>query len=650
MSRGVFRLAVIGFAAAMLASRAAASEADALAIEANIQARHLPFGTILDPINASTSSNQIVGYTRCGDSAIWTGHYLAAEAFRYNVTGAADALNNVKQAVSAINTLIQATAFNLLARCVVPLASPYAQGIESEEAPNGIHINQSAGYFWVGNTSRDQYLGVAFGLAVAYDLVNDAGVQSSISQVAWLLIGFLTGHDWNIVMPDGAISTTFLIRPDQILTLLQIGRHLNPGKFSTDYDIDKILLAVSVVAPISVDVANNDSYFKFNLDYISFYNLVRLESSDLKSIYMGAYDELRIATQSHQNAMFDLIDRALTGANAGRDAETVALLNARLQRPGRDNFVNLQTVVPVCSGSACNPIPVVLRPPDEYLWEESPFQVSGGGAGLIEGSGIDYILPYWMARYYGVVPAVDVQSSAAPTGAVAANSLASVFGSQYEPALAATTEAASGSPQNTLGGVTLTVTDSAGTARVAPLVYVSPGQINFVVPSGTAAGAAAFSITNGSSTPVTTTGMIQSVAPALFSMSGDGRGVAAAQAIQTTNTSPPVQTSVPVFQCTADSGCSAVPIALSSNGTISNNTMTLVLYGTGLRNRSALSNVTANVGGKNVPVAYAGAQPDYPGLDQVNLTLPASLSGSGTVNVILTVDGQTANVVTIDIQ
>ena len=68
------------------------SEADALAISANIQAKHLPFGTILDPIYASPTSDQIVGYTRCGDSALWTGAYLAAEAFRYNVTRSADAL------------------------------------------------------------------------------------------------------------------------------------------------------------------------------------------------------------------------------------------------------------------------------------------------------------------------------------------------------------------------------------------------------------------------------------------------------------------------------------------------------------------------------------------------------------------------------
>src|SRR5258708_39669545 len=77
-----------------------ASEPDALAISPNIQARHLPYGAIINPVFAAPDSDQIVSYTRCGDSAIWTGHYLAAEAFRYKVTGSADALANVKAAIA----------------------------------------------------------------------------------------------------------------------------------------------------------------------------------------------------------------------------------------------------------------------------------------------------------------------------------------------------------------------------------------------------------------------------------------------------------------------------------------------------------------------------------------------------------------------
>src|SRR5579885_2088985 len=83
-----------------------AAEADALAISANIQTRHVPFGTILDPFFADAQSDQILGYTHCADSAIWTGHYLAAEAFRYQVTQSSDALDNVTRAVAGIKSLL----------------------------------------------------------------------------------------------------------------------------------------------------------------------------------------------------------------------------------------------------------------------------------------------------------------------------------------------------------------------------------------------------------------------------------------------------------------------------------------------------------------------------------------------------------------
>jgi len=640
MHRKLLTRAAAGFAIAALVIPADASEANALAISANIQATHVPYGTVLDPIFAGPASNQIAGYTRCGDSAIWTGHYLAAEAFRYQVTQSPAALANVRQAIAGIKSLLDVTGTNLLARGLVPLNSPYAAGIQSEEAANGIYTNSSAGYFWVGNTSRDQYMGVIFGLGVAYDMVNDAGVQTSISQITARLVQFLEGHAWTIVMPDGNVSTTFVIRPDEILTLLQVGQHVNPSAFSTDYEINRVLLAAGVLAPIDVDVASDSSYFKFNLDYISFYNLIRLESGSSKSVYQAAYQVLRGATASHQNAMFDLIDRGLNGPNAIRDAEAAALLNEWLQRPSRDNPVNLNGVVPVCGSQACQPVPVGLRPPDEYLWEESPFQLAGGGSGIIETAGVDYILQYWMARYYGVVPPIAVQSAAAPNPAVTPESIASIYGSTLATA---TQQSNTQPPPQSLGGATLTVTDSAGTARVAPLMYVSPSQINFVVPSGSAPGPATFTIANGNAS-ASTTGTIQSVAPTLFSMSGDGRGVAAANAMEVSAANPQLQSPVSVFQCAA-SGCVPTPIQLSASATVY-----LILYGTGIRNRSSLASVTANIGGTNVPVLYAGAQPSFDGLDQMNLTLPLSLSGSGEVNIVLTVDGQTANVVAINIQ
>src|SRR5262249_43712237 len=134
------KYSVVVLALALLLSMPAfGSERDAIAISENIQLRHLPHGTILDPVFAAPESDEIVGYAHGGDSALWTGHYLAAESFRYRVTASPEALANVKTALAGIRSLVDVTRTNLLARCLIPVGSRYAQAILDEENRHGIY-------------------------------------------------------------------------------------------------------------------------------------------------------------------------------------------------------------------------------------------------------------------------------------------------------------------------------------------------------------------------------------------------------------------------------------------------------------------------------------------------------------------------------
>ena len=99
-----------------------------------------------------------------------------------------------------------------------------------------------------------------------------------------------------------------------------------------------------------------------------------------------------------------MVDRGLKGAEATRDAETRDLLSLWLTRPRRDYYVDLSGQYAACgTNQSCTVIPVDQRPTTDFLWQRSPFLLFGGGQGTIETAGIDYIVPYWMARYYGVV-------------------------------------------------------------------------------------------------------------------------------------------------------------------------------------------------------------------------------------------------------
>src|SRR5206468_3313045 len=122
--------------------------------------------------------------------------------------------------------------------------------------------------------------------------------------------------------------------------------------------------------------------------------------------------------------------------------------------------------------------------------------------------------------------------------------------------------------------------DSAGVLRLAPLFYVGPTQINYLVPAATAGGPATVTVYSASGTTALGTVQIAAVAPGIFFVPPGS--IAAATAIRVTPEG--TQLPVAVVQCST-SGCTTVPIDLS------NDPVFLTLYGTGIRKRSSLANV-----------------------------------------------------------
>jgi len=397
-------------------------EQKAVEISENIQQQHTPFRTILDPHYENPGSTVLRSYARVGDSAIWTGHYLAAEAFRYKVTTSTQALDNLQRTLEGLRSLVEITATGLLSRCLFPEDWEFAAAAVSEECRHGIWRGALNGnkYLWVGNTSRDQYSGVFFGLGTAYDLVDNNDFRDSIRTLVTQLLEYLVEHLWTVAMPNGAldecpgrpISTTFIGRPEQQLNFLQIGRHVNPERFDGEYRQFRLFFAAFTFSQLALEALDtHGSYFKFNLAAINLFNLIRLEESRSRYLrhYRHAYSIFRDAVRSHGNAHFNMIDRALNGPDSARDQETIVLLDEWLRRPDDDQFIDLRqppsnyTACPPPDDRGCKVIPVAERVRTDFLWQRSPFLLFGGGDGTIKGSGIDFILPYWMARHFGVL-------------------------------------------------------------------------------------------------------------------------------------------------------------------------------------------------------------------------------------------------------
>ncbi|MGD0364355.1 MAG: IPT/TIG domain-containing protein [Bryobacteraceae bacterium] len=298
-----------------------------------------------------------------------------------------------------------------------------------------------------------------------------------------------------------------------------------------------------------------------------------------------------------------------------------------------------------------NPLVASTTIPDLHLTSGSPASQAGtviGGLGVfgIDNTSRDHdglprpaipaIGAYELPPNTAATPLTVKSATVGQIEPFAPDSIVSAYGAN----LAAGTAQATLPLATALDGTTVTLTDSQGTARVALLFYVSPAQINWEIPDGTASGVATVTIANTNGTKQTGTLQIGAVSPGLFELNNSGLAAAwvlpvvsgAAQNLQSVYTLNPAGALV------------SQPIALGP----STEQVYLELYGTGIRHAK---HVIASVGGASVPVLYAGAAPGFVGEDQVNIgPLPQSLAGQGSVNILLTADGLSANTVNVTVQ
>lgn len=332
-------------------------------------AAHLPYGTVLS-IDTSTATRK-KSYGLENDSMIWSGHYLAAEAFRYAATTSPDALARVRTLLDGIKTnfdvtsdavvmdgrltAVSKTYAGVFARSSMPRTDSlgYTDGALDKRG-SCYYVKPSGGWkdakgtyptlaaagarlargpeltpvgavtlgFGCGDhgerdhpISRDQYLGLFMGLGYAYALIPDPAIRGQIRGLVDPALDFLLRNNWNAPLPPtGQIVTTFIGDIDAQLALLRIGATVDPAKFSARYQ--SVAPAVDLAwIPIwfsTIDPAV--AYFKFNLGHAALGPAAYLETDPaLKARYLRSYRILAAPTLSHRNAYFNLVD-ILAGA------------------------------------------------------------------------------------------------------------------------------------------------------------------------------------------------------------------------------------------------------------------------------------------------------------------------------------------------
>jgi len=386
----------------------------------------------------SGQKGEVEAVTGFGDAGIWSGTYLASQAFRFSVMKDNDSLNSVKRALGGVENLLGVNGFTgLLSRAAAPIDSKYGKGIQTKKF---FSTTNYKGQTWVhyhgdrNGISRDQYTGVIFGLSIAYDHVSDPLIKKKCAYLLRIILDYIIKNNWLVFEDRGDLTTPrsisnrtsfpsqwFMINY-QRLNMLIIGEHVHPGRYTKELEKFSSLSETAELFLYASSMDNHNGYYKFNLFYTNIYNYFRLEKNEKrKQDLKNAFDMVNTHIGHHDNSYFNLIHYTIAPDEVSTEKRTRIKTNIfrLLERSHRmvpteahgRSDIEYTTIPGRHPGDADvtiskYPLDVRLRKSaGSFFWQKSPYSVAPpvtGGRPKLDISGIDITLIYWMGRFHNV--------------------------------------------------------------------------------------------------------------------------------------------------------------------------------------------------------------------------------------------------------
>ncbi len=435
--RTLYILTGSGLAAIHTDSLTLAQKADYF--EKQVRNRHIRNG-----FNATLSrmkdGNPETGSLEDSDNdGLWTSMYLGGEVFRYAVTRDADALENIRESMDALERLYTITRLKGF-----PARSFERSGYEYADK-SVWRTAADSGWDWKSTTSSDEAIGHIFVFGAIAELVDDSALKSTAVRLIDALMQHIVDHklymiDWNgkptrwgrwnpeyvnvrpLMVGDRKITSS------NIVAMLQTAYHFTQKKIYKDKIeelinkhgyLDNLMRPMNSigVAPVTADELSRELSDAWNhsddeMYFLGYWGLYRYALNDtLKASYKTAIVDHWQAERPEKEGAWNIVT-AMTGVNEFDLGSAIwylqryplDLVNWTIDNNHRRDIQRIDS-------NFRKQFTAEVLPPDELpilRHNANRFDLDGGDGGQSENSAGDiWLLPYWMGRYLGVISAPE---------------------------------------------------------------------------------------------------------------------------------------------------------------------------------------------------------------------------------------------------
>lgn len=391
-----------------------------------VQARHNRWGLTADSqlrVPGDPSKNQMVSSDNDG---LWTAMYVAAESFRYKVTGDADARAHAKQGMNALVRLEAITGIPGF-----PARSFIKVGTDLQPTDGEWHDTPDRQWRWKGDTSSDEIVGHYFVYPIYYDLVADEAEKPALRAVVERITNHILDNNYQLIGPGGKRTrwgwwgpSVIWEDPDEtglralhMLSHLRVALHMTANaqyraRYEAAYqDLIKTHKYHWLTRNQKVMVPGSINHSDDELAFLSYYPLLRYETDPaLLAVYRQSLERSWQIERPERNPLWNVIYAAGTGAaEYDREASVRTLREIPMDQIewSVKNSSRLDVPVDPMSDRFQRRQALIVLPFDELpmsKWNGNPYSLDGGKGGRSEDDGAYFLLPYWMGRYHKLLP------------------------------------------------------------------------------------------------------------------------------------------------------------------------------------------------------------------------------------------------------